>query len=207
MVKESFVIEKANITGIILCGGRGARLSGLDKPLIDLGSKRIVDCMIERLSDQVCDLILSCSRNVALYEALGYRVVVDGEPSEGPLAGLHESFSRVETEWVLTTPGDVPFIPRSLVDRLTEDALSRGVSVPSIQGQQQNLCMILGTQERESLSEFYIKGGRAVKEWLQQHIIPSTDLSDIAQDFLNVNTMYELNEARSRFALENKSAV
>lgn len=207
MENESFVIEKSSITGVILCGGRGARLSGLDKPLIDLGNQRIVDCMIERLRDQVCDLTLSCSRNVALYEALGFRVVVDGEPSEGPLAGLHESFSKVETEWVLTTPGDVPFIPRTLVDRLSEDALSRGVSVPMIQGQRQNLCMILGKKERESLSEFYVEGGRAVKEWLQQRNIPATDLSDLVSDFLNVNTMYELNEARSRFALENKSIV
>ncbi len=197
------MIEKANITGIILCGGRGARLSGLDKPLIDLGNQRIVDCMIERLRDQVCDLILSCSRNVALYEALGFHVVVDGEPSEGPLAGLHESFSRVETDWVLTTPGDVPFIPTTLVDRLRRDALNQGVAVPSIEGQQQNLCMLIGKAKRESLSDFYIKGGRAVKEWLQQRNIPATDLSDMALDFLNVNTMYELNEARSRFALEN----
>lgn len=201
------MIRKEDITGIILCGGRGARLSGLDKPLIDLGSQRIIDCMINRLSDQVSDLILSCSRNVALYEALGYQVVVDGEPAEGPLAGLHESFAQVETEWALTTPGDVPFIPRTLVDRLREDALSRGISVPTIQGQQQNLCMILGKEERGSLSNFYLNGGRAVKEWLRQRKIPATDLSDMVLDFLNVNTMYELNEARSRFVLENDSAV
>lgn len=201
------MIEKASITGIILCGGRGARLSGLDKPLIDLGNQRIVDCMIDRLRDQVDDLILSCSRNVALYEALGYRVVVDAEPSEGPLAGLHESFSHVKTEWVLTTPGDVPFIPRTLLDRLREDALLRGVAVPSIEGQQQNLCLLIGKEKRKTLSDFYLEGGRAVKQWLKQCEISATDLSDLALDFLNVNTIYELNEARSRFAVENESAV
>ena len=196
------MINKDDITGVILCGGRGARLSGLDKPLIELGKQRIIDCMIDRLREQVGDIILSCSRNVALYEAIGFRVVVDAEPSEGPLAGLHESFTSVETEWVLTTPGDIPFISRTLVDRLRIDAERRGVAVPAIQGQQQNLCLLLGAENRESLSNFYLNGGRAVKQWLGQCEIPATDLSELSLDFLNVNTIYELKEARIRFAQE-----
>lgn len=196
------MINKDDITGVILCGGRGARLSGLDKPLIELGNQRIVDCMIDRLREQVGDIILSCSRNVALYEAIGFRVVVDGEPSEGPLAGLHESFTYVDTEWVLTNPGDTPFISRTLVDRLRIDAERRGVAVPAIQGQHQNLCLLIDKEKRESLSDFYLDGGRAVKWWLQECEIPATDLSELSQDFLNVNTIYELKEARTRFAQE-----
>lgn len=198
-------IEKANITGIVLCGGRGARLSGLDKPLIDLGNKRIIDCIIERLSDQVSELILSCSRNVALYETLGYQVVVDGEPSEGPLAGLHESFSSVATEWALTTPGDIPFISKSLVERLREDANLRGVALPSIEGEPQNLCLLINREKWKSLADFYQEGGRAVKRWLYRNEIRATDLTDLAADFLNVNTIYELKEARSRMTKETKS--
>lgn len=201
------MIDKNDITGVILCGGRGARLSGLDKPLIELGNQRIVDCMIDRMREQVGDIILSCSRNVALYEAIGHRVVVDGEPSEGPLAGLHESFSYVETEWVLTTPGDIPFISRTLVDKLQMDAERRGVAVPVVQGQQQNLCLLLDTKHRESLTNFYLNGGRAVKQWLAQCEIPATESSELALDFLNVNTMYELKEARSRYAQEIESAM
>ena len=196
------MINKSDITGVILCGGRGARLSGLDKPLIDLGTQRIVDCMIERLRDQVHDIILSCSRNVALYEALGYRVAVDGEPGEGPLAGLHESFAFVDTEWALTSPGDIPFISKTLVDSLQVDAEHRGVAVPSIQGQHQNLCLLINREKRESLSDFYLNGGRAVKQWLQQCEISATDLSELSLDFLNVNTIYELKEARNRYAQE-----
>ncbi|MCY3885315.1 MAG: NTP transferase domain-containing protein [Gammaproteobacteria bacterium] len=200
-------IEKANITAIILCGGRGARLSGLDKPLIDIGNKRIIDCMIERLRDQVGEIILSCSRNVALYETLGYQVVVDGEPSEGPLAGLHESFAFVNTEWALTTPGDVPFISKSLVDRLRVDAGRRGVALPSIEGEPQNLCLLIERERRKSLADFYRDGGRAVKRWLYRNEIRASDLSDLATDFLNVNTIYELNEARARMANEIETAM
>lgn len=199
------MISKADITGIILCGGRGARLNGLDKPLIELGKKRIIDCMLERLRAQVHEVVLSCSRNVALYEALGHPVVVDGEPSEGPIAGLHESFAHATTEWVLTSPGDIPFISTTLVERLQKDAQRQGIAVPTIQGHQQNLCMLLSKKRRDSLDTFYLAGGRAVKEWLRQCEIPATDLTDLAQDFLNVNTIKELNEARFRITTDPES--
>ncbi|MCY4142619.1 MAG: molybdenum cofactor guanylyltransferase [Gammaproteobacteria bacterium] len=192
------MIDREDITAIILCGGRGSRLDGLDKPLIDIGGKRIVDCMIDCLSTQVGAMIVSCSRNVALYEALGHKVVVDSDPGRGPLAGLYECFSHVETEWAFTTPGDVPFIPESVVARLQQDALENGIAVPTIDGQRQNLCLLLNKTNRDELCEFYVRGGGAVKHWLNDHGKSATDLSDLAPGFFNVNTSEELAQAKSK---------
>lgn len=192
------MIDRSQITGIILCGGRGSRLDGLDKPLIELGRKRIVDFIVESLHKQVGTIVISCSRNVALYEALQQGVVLDSEPGRGPLAGIYESFEAVSTEWALTTPGDVPFLPDSLVFRLQHDALAHGIAVPSIDGQRQNLCLLLNRNMRDELSAFYKKGGSAVKHWLNDNDVASTDLSDLAVGFADVNTSNELQQAKSR---------
>lgn len=192
------MLERSEITGIILCGGRGSRLDGLDKPLIELGRKRIVDYIIASLHKQVGRIVISCSRNVALYEALQQGVVVDSEPGRGPLAGIYETFAAVSTEWVLTTPGDVPFLPDSLVMRLQNDALAQGIAVPSVNGQRQNLCLLLNRSKREELSAFYKKGGSAVKHWLNDNGVASTDLSELAVGFADVNTSNDLERAKSR---------
>ena len=197
------MIDRSDITGIILCGGQGARLGGLDKPLIDLGGSRILDCMIEGLRSHVGSFILSCSRNVALYEAIGHLVVVDVETARGPLAGLTESFGSVATEWALTMPGDIPCIQGSIVSGLDQSARQHGVAVPSVSGVRQNLCLLLNKERRDQLKDFYEHGGRAVKQWLNQLGIQSCDFSANQKQFLNVNTEEELLIARSWFARRN----
>ncbi len=120
----------------------------------------------------------------------------------GPIAGLHEAFTHVDSEWVLTLPGDVPFVPRSLVVRLQRDAELSGIAVPSVDGYRQNLCLLLNRARMIELSEFYFDGGIAVKHWLDRIGARPTDLSDCAEDFLNINTDEDLTKATARFQLD-----
>ena len=109
------MIAAADITALLLCGGKGARLGGQDKPLLSLGSDKIIDHLLTRLKPQTGEIVISCSRNVARYEAYELRIVVDEAPDEGPLGGLQSAFKAVNTEWALTCPGDIPFLTRELV--------------------------------------------------------------------------------------------
>lgn len=190
------MIDRYDITAVVLCGGKGARLHGQDKPLIVVESRRIIDYLLEQLEPQVGPILLSCSRNVALYEAIGHQVVVDSEPARGPLAGIVEAMQFVTTSWMLTVPGDVPFLPQSLVSRLSEDAEDTGVAVPIVAGQRENLFLLLNLAKRQDLANFYEQGGIAVKYWLEQIAVQPTDLSDIASSFLNVNTPGNLSEMK-----------
>lgn len=192
------MIEKSDVTGIVLCGGRGARLGGHDKPLIDIGNERMIDSVCGRLANQVNSLIISCSRNVALYESLGHEVVVDNEDERGPLAGLYVAFQRVTTEWALTVPGDTPFIPLNLVERLEAQALRHGVAVPYSDGERQNLCLLIDVENRRKLAAYHEDGGSAVKYWLDDLDCGTTDLTDLDDEFLNVNTPDDLSIAESR---------
>lgn len=188
------------ITAIVLCGGNGSRLDGQDKPLITLDEKRLVDWICERLEPQVSEIVISCSRNVGIYESLHHPLAIDKELNLGPLAGLTESFTHVQTEWAFTTPGDTPFIAEDIVLRLRIDAETRGVAVPSVNGVRQNLCLLIDAEHREQLVDFHLSGGNAVKYWLDEIGVQATDLSSIEDSFLNVNTHEDLAIARSRVA-------
>jgi len=199
------LIEAADITALLLCGGKGARLGGQDKPLLSLGSDKIIDHLLTRLKPQTGEIVISCSRNVARYEAYELRIVVDEAPDEGPLGGLQSAFKAVNTEWALTCPGDIPFLTYELVTRLSLDAERQGVAVPFADNERQNLCLLINRKRRNELVAFYAQGGRAVKRWLDIASIQSTDLSELGSSFFNVNTARELEEAIERSNHPNQS--
>ena len=192
------MIKGVDITTLILCGGKGARLGGQDKPLLSLRSDKIIDHLLTHLEPQTGEIVISCSRNVARYEAYELRIVVDESPDEGPLGGLQSAFKAIDTEWALTCPGDTPFLTRELVTRLSDDAERQGVAVPFSDNERQNLCLLINRKRRDDLVEFYEQGGRAVKRWLDIASIQSTDLSDLGSSFFNINTASELEEAIER---------
>ena len=199
------MIKAADITALLLCGGKGARLGGQDKPLLSLGSDKIIDHLLTRLKPQTGEIVISCSRNVARYEAYESRIVVDEAPDEGPLGGLQSAFKAVNTEWALTCPGDIPFLTSELVTRLSLDAERQGVAVPFADNERQNLCLLINRKRRNELVAFYAQGGRAVKRWLDIASIQSTDLSELGSSFFNVNTARELEEAIERSNHPNQS--
>ena len=189
------MINKEEITAIILCGGRGSRLDNQDKPLLHLGDQRIVEWLEHGLEDQVSEILISGSRNVAIYESLGHRVIVDSESEKGPLVGLISAFSPVQTEWVLATPGDTPFISSNLVSWLTEVAELTGIAVPVVNDVRQNLCLLINRARRNELTAFFDQGGTAVKHWLDTIPGCEVDLSEYGESFFNINTHDDLNRA------------
>lgn len=195
------MIDRTQITAIILCGGQGARIGGQDKPLLQLNSRHIIDYVIERIQPQVNSILLSCSRNVALYESKGFPVVVDKDFAKGPLGGLSAAFKHLDTEWALTIPGDTPFVSESIVKLLARDAVADGLAIPSVDGIRQNLLMLLNRTTQLELSAFYEQGGSAVKHWLDSKGIQSVNLNSIKASFFNVNTAADLNHA-TRYVTE-----
>ena len=188
-----------DITAVVLCGGSAARLGGVDKPMLRMDGRPLVEYIIEALRPQVGGVIIGGSRDPEAYAALGYPVVADDQPGEGPIGGIVSAFATVETEWVLTHPGDAPFPDPRLVARLTPTAEEGGVAVPRAGDYRQNLVLLVSRAKTESLARFYEDGGRAVKDWLDAEQVRSVDMSDVADSFFNVNTEADLATiARSR---------
>lgn len=110
--------------GAILAGGLARRLGGGDKALQLVGGRTVLARLIERLSPQVARLILNANQDPARFAPFGLPVVPDGLPGHpGPLAGVLAALDWAAAhgagaEWVVTVPGDCPFIPLDLAARL-----------------------------------------------------------------------------------------
>lgn len=185
-------------TAIVLCGGRGRRLGGVDKPLLDLAGKPLVVHVLDRLRPQVDSILLSCSGIVEAYRRLGCTVVVDRFGDAGPLGGVCSALDEVRTPWLLTMPGDTPFLPSNLLRRLTPHCLRTGLAVAEAAGRRQNLTMLLDAPRMASLATFFADGGRAAHRWLRRQ--DAATVAFDAEDFLNVNTSADLETARQRAA-------
>ena len=93
------------ITGVILAGGLGRRMGGIDKGLQELRGRPMIDWVIERFAPQVDELLINANQNVERYAAYGHRVVPDQIPDNaGPLAGLHAALSAATYPLVATVP-------------------------------------------------------------------------------------------------------
>ncbi len=186
----------SEVTAIVLCGGRGQRLGGVDKPLLRLGERTLLGHVIERLRPQVDSVVLSCARVEDSYREFGYAAVADLKAGEGPLGGIVSALAEASGSWVLTTPADTPFLPPNLVEALAPACRREGASVATAAGRRQNLTMLFDRARAESLRAFFESGERAVHRWLDAHAVSAVEFP--ASDFLNVNTPADLDAARRR---------
>ena len=116
-------IAREDITGLVLAGGRGSRMGGVDKGLQDHRGIPLALHALRRLQPQVGTAMLSANRNLPDYEAMGVPVWSDSiEGYAGPLAGLLTGLEHARTDWLVTVPCDTPDFPSDLVDRLAEAA-------------------------------------------------------------------------------------
>ncbi len=109
----------AEITGVILAGGRSTRMGGQDKGLVQLGEKALYQHVMNRLRPQVSQIIISANRNLQCYQESGLPVVSDLTADyPGPLAGILAGLVNARTEWIVCAPCDVPDFPLNLVEQL-----------------------------------------------------------------------------------------
>ena len=112
-------INLTQITGIILAGGRGSRMGGVDKGLQLFNGTTLIQHAIHRLQPQVGQLLINANRHLEMYQALGLPVLADDLADfAGPLAGFLVGLTHCQTPYLVTAPCDTPCFPTDLVDRL-----------------------------------------------------------------------------------------
>jgi molybdopterin-guanine dinucleotide biosynthesis protein A len=185
-------VRHEDVTAIVLCGGSGSRLGAPDKTLVPVLGRPLLSYTLEGLAPLVGRVVLSCGRDPAPYTELGYDVMADEQPGDGPLGGVASALSAIESDWVLIYPGDAPFPDHGLVARLGPTADVRGGAVPQTGSQRQHLVLLLSRAMADELAGYYAAGGRAVRLWLDEYGVESVDMSDVADSFFNVNTPADL---------------
>ena len=188
-------IVRNDVTGVVLAGGQGRRMGGVDKGLVDLAGRPLVAHVIERLAPQVGALLINANQNRARYEAFGAPVVADAVGGfAGPLAGLHAAMTHAESDYVVTVPCDSPFLPADLVVRLAaalaED--SAQLAVAKTFDQPHPVFALVRRDVRDHLARFLADGGRKIDAWYATLATIEVAFDDEADAFRNINTRAEL---------------
>src|SRR5678816_3410052 len=140
------------ITGVILAGGQGRRMGGVDKGLQTLRGRPMIEWVLERLKPQVAEIVINANQNVPTYERYGHRVVADEIGGfAGPLAGLHAGLKAAAHPLVVTVPCDSPFLPKDLVFRLGKSLGNNHHAVARTGAQPHPVFALMKRDVRESL--------------------------------------------------------
>ena len=201
------MIATQNITGLVLAGGRGSRMGGVDKGLQNFRGLPLALHTLMRLQMQVGATLVNANRNLAAYESFGAPVWPDASNDyAGPLAGFLTGLEHCETPWLLTVPCDTPLFPLALATRLAQAADAQQADIamaaaPEDDGSGQTtvrtqpvLCL-LRVELLESLVRFTQAGGRKIDAWTAQHpcaVVPFDQPGDDPKAFFNANTLAEL---------------
>lgn len=205
------MIHPNDITGLILAGGRGTRMGGVDKGLQTFNGMPLALQTLTRLQmgGAVGSIMINANRNLAAYESFGVSVWPDGLTDyAGPLAGFLTGLEHCETPFLLTVPCDTPLLPLDLVQRLSQALEAQNAEIamaatPEIDKNGQMLIhtqpvfCLLRTELLESLVQFTQSGGRKIDAWTALHktVLASFNLAtDDPQAFCNANTLAELHQ-------------
>jgi molybdenum cofactor guanylyltransferase len=200
-------VDKSLITGVVLAGGRGSRMGGVDKGLQLYNGTPLAKHAIQRLRPQVGNLLINANRNLEIYQIwgseVGAEVVVDGLADfAGPLAGFLVGLQQCQTPFLMTVPCDTPRFPSDLVDRLSgaliqHDADIAMASSPDEEGvlrHQPVFCLMKQTL-LESLKVFTDADGRKIGAWAAQQKLVRVNFNEAHDDpkaFYNANTLQDL---------------
>jgi len=127
--------KRSETVGLILAGGQARRMGGADKAFLKLGGETLIERAIARARPQTGELIINANGDLARFAPLGCEMIPDRIGGFlGPLAGILSGFewmraNRPNTRWLASFACDCPFFPTDMVERLTEQAQSRGVTI------------------------------------------------------------------------------
>jgi len=179
-----------SVTGVILAGGKGRRMGGNDKGLLQYKKQPLITYTINILKPQVDALIINANRNIEQYQRFACPVIEDSlENFCGPLAGMLSAMKAATTDYILTAPCDSPRISSQLRQRMMEALLleQADLAVAHDGERLQPVFCLLPCHLQDELEQHLEQGGRKIDLWLAEHKMAVVDFSDQADSFTNFN--------------------
>jgi molybdopterin-guanine dinucleotide biosynthesis protein A len=204
--------EASGVPGVVLAGGLARRMGGGDKPLREIGGRTILARVVARLAPQCECLLLSANGDPLRFASFGLPVVADGVKNyPGPLAGILAGLDwavahRPSAQWIVSAPGDCPFLPQDLVVRLRQAVSAQGaeLAVAASQGRSHPVIGLWSVALREALRDaLVVEGIRKVGEWAGRYSVATVAWpAEPLDPFFNANTVEDLAEAERLAAME-----
>ncbi len=196
MKKHSF-----SITGVILAGGLGRRLGGVDKGLMNVAGRPLIERTLGSLVPQVDRVLINANRNIDAYARYGFPVVTDKHPDyQGPLAGMASALAAADSEYVLCVPCDATWLPPDLASRM-KAALARDegkVCAIHDGAWLHPVCALIPRALLPDLRQWLGDGRREVAGWLQKHGLVTVSYPEWPSVYWSINTADDLASVERR---------
>jgi molybdopterin-guanine dinucleotide biosynthesis protein A len=190
--------HRDDITGLLLAGGRGARMGGADKGLLLLDGEPLALRVLRRLRPQVGSVLISANRNADTYRTWA-PVVGDADAAAfaGPLAGIAAAMQAMRTGWLAVAPCDLPHLPADAYSRLAAalDGGAAAFAAPSARSH--SLVCLLHRSTLPSLDAALAGREARVSDWLRSVGARGLPFADEAA-FANLNSPAELAASQAR---------
>jgi molybdopterin-guanine dinucleotide biosynthesis protein A len=193
--------------GLVLAGGLARRMGGGDKARITIGGASILQRVLACLTPQCSRVIINANGDAARFADIGLPVVADSVPDfAGPLAGILAGLDWAAAnapaiEWLVSVPGDCPFLPKDLVTRLHEVRTASNVPLACARsGEWRHPVVGLWPVDlREDLRHALVREGlHKIEIWTARHGIAIAEWPTIPFDpFFNVNTPKDAAQAEA----------
>lgn len=204
MSGDDIPLDTQRYGAVVLAGGLARRMGGVDKGLISIADKPMIQHVVEAVAPSVAELVINANRNLAVYEELGYPVVQDDIPGHlGPLAGLNTGLNHLSTRYVFMCPCDSPFIDSNLVRALFKSCEQEAAEIAvAHDGQRlQPVFCVVDRKVAPSLQRFLNAGERKIDKWFLQHRVCEVEAKSYENSFRNINTIEEKVQAETDLGL------
>jgi len=177
------------ISGVILAGGRAERLGGIDKGLLRVQGRPLIEYALDVMIPRVGECFISANRSASTYAQYGHPVLPDEDfPLAGPLAGIHEAMKRMQGEWLLVLPCDAFGLTGALLDRLLS---ARAPGIPALVAEDGErwhpTFSLIHRSQHDALREWLAGGERRFGPWMRSIGVSPVDCSDHPEWFRNLN--------------------
>ncbi|WP_445004285.1 molybdenum cofactor guanylyltransferase MobA [Halomonas mongoliensis] len=187
MARDEMAQEE--LTGLILAGGQGRRMGGVDKGLVAFRGRPLVAHVRDRLVGRVAELLINANRSQGDYAPLADRVIDDAEGGfQGPLMGIYSGLCAARTPWLVVAPCDTPSLPRELVPRLLAGRGDADIAVAWDGERLHPVVALIRTSLADDLAAALAEGERKIDRWYARHPWCRVDFSDCPEAFANLNT-------------------
>jgi len=193
------------VLGLILAGGLGRRMGGVDKTLLPLGGRPLLARIAERVAPQ-CPAGLALSANgdpgrfVGVFDGPVLPDPVPGAvgPLAGILAGLDHGAGLPGVTHVLSVPGDAPFLPEDLVARLAASPGAGPIAVAASGGREHYTAALWPVALRDDLRAWLASGERRVGGFIARQGARVVEWPVAPVDpFLNLNAPEDVSRAEA----------
>ncbi|TCP96234.1 molybdenum cofactor guanylyltransferase [Cricetibacter osteomyelitidis] len=186
---------KFTISAVILAGGQGKRMGGVDKGLQLLQNRQLFQHVLQRLQPQINNITINANRNQAVYAQSGLPVFSDELADfQGPLSGMLSGLKQADTDFVLFVPCDCPLLPLNLLEKLQSAVSSNKVlAAYAHDGERAHptFCL-LSTQLIPLLTDYLARGERRILFFMREVKAEKVDFSAEKDGFININSVDQL---------------